>query len=40
MNLEYLEKEIDMDTIYQFKLKLLELLDVRSGEAENNDVEE
>ncbi len=33
MNLEYLEKEIDMDTIYQFELKSLELLDVGSSEA-------
>jgi len=37
---EYLEKEIDMNAIYQFELKSLELLDVGSSEAENNDVEE
>ncbi len=37
---EYLEKEIDMEAIYRFELKSLELLDVGSSEAENNDVEE
>jgi len=39
---EYLEKEkeIDMNAIYKFELKSLELLDVGSSEAENNDVEE
>ncbi len=40
MNLEYLEKEIDMDTIYQFELKLLELLDVGSSDATDSDSEE
>ncbi len=36
---EYLEKEkeIDMNAIYQFELKSLELIDVGSGEATNND---
>jgi len=39
---EYLEKEkeIDMNAIYQFELKSLELLDVGSSEAEDNDSEE
>jgi len=39
---EYLEKEkeIDMSAIFRFELKSLELLDVGSSEAENNDVEE
>ncbi len=39
---EYLEKEkeIDMEAIYRFELKSLELLDVGSSEAKNNDVEE
>ncbi len=39
---EYLEKEkeIDMEAIYRFELKSLELLDVGSSKAENNDVEE
>jgi len=39
---EYLEKEkeIDMNAIYRFELKSLELLDVGSSEAENNDVGE
>ena len=39
---EYLEKEkeIDMNAIYKFELKSLELLDVGSSEAEDNDVEE
>ena len=37
---EYLEKEIDMNAIYQFELKSLELLDVGSNEAEDNDSEE
>lgn len=38
---EYLEKEkeIEMNAIYQFELKTLELLDVGS-ENENNDIEE
>ncbi len=40
MNLEYLEKEIDMDTIYQFELKLLKLLDVGSSEAADSYSEE
>ncbi len=40
MNLEYLEKEIDMDTIYQFELKSLELLDVESSETTDSDSEE
>jgi len=36
---EYLdkEKEIDMDVIYQFELKSLELLDVGSNEAADSD---
>jgi hypothetical protein len=36
---EYLEKEkeIDMNAIYQFELKSLELIDVGSDEATNND---
>lgn len=37
---EYLEKEIDMTTIFRFKLKSLELLDVDSTETEDNDVVE
>ena len=39
---EYLEKEkeIDMNAIYRFELKSLELLDVGSSEAKDNDVEE
>jgi len=39
---EYLEKEkeIDMNTIYQFELKSLELLDVGSSEITDNDSEE
>ena len=39
---EYLEKEkeIEMNAIYQFELKALELLDVGSNEAENDDAEE
>ena len=39
---EYLEKEkeIEMNAIYQFELKDLELLDVGSNEAENDDAEE
>ena len=38
---EYLqkEKEIDMNAIYQFELKSLELLDVGSNEAEDDDEE-
>ena len=36
---EYLEKEIEMNAIYQFELKSLELLDVGSSEA-TDDVEE
>ncbi|MHA7733529.1 hypothetical protein [Nitrosopumilus sp. S6] len=39
---EYLEKEkeIEMNAIYQFELKSLELLDVGSNEAEDDDTEE
>ena len=39
---EYLEKEkeIDMNAIYQFELKSLELLDVGSSEAEDDNSEE
>jgi len=37
---EYLEKEIDMNAIYKFELKSLELLDVDSSEAKDNDSEE
>jgi len=39
---EYLvkEKEIDMNAIYQFELKSLELLDVGSSENVDNDSEE
>ena len=39
---EYLtkEKEIDMNAIYQFELKSLELVDVGSNEATNDEVEE
>ena len=39
---EYLvkEKEIDMNAIYQFELKSLELLDVGSSEVKDNDSEE
>jgi hypothetical protein len=39
---EYLqkEKEIDMNTIYQFELKEMELLDVGSSESKNEDLEE
>ncbi len=39
---EYLEKEkeIEMNAIYQFELKSLELLDVGSSEAADDDVEE
>ncbi len=37
---EYLEKEIDMDAIYQFELKSLELLDVESSETTDSDSEE
>ena len=39
---EYLtkEKEIDMNAIYQFELKSLELIDVGSNEATNDEVEE
>jgi len=34
------EKEIEMTAIYQFELKSLELLDVDSSEAANDDAEE
>ena len=34
------EKEIDMNAIYQFELKSLELLDVGSSEAVDEDIEE
>lgn len=34
------EKEIDMNAIYQFELKSLELLDVGSSEAVDEDLEE
>ena len=34
------EKEIDMNAIYQFELKSLELLDVGSNEAADDDAEE
>ena len=39
---EYLEKEkeIEMNAIYQFELKSLELLDVDSGDTADNDTEE
>ena len=39
---EYLqkEKEIDMDAIYQFELKSLELLDVGSEDSAEDDAEE
>jgi len=39
---EYLEKEkeIEMNAIYQFELKSLELLDVGSNEAADNNLEE
>ncbi|MCV0410661.1 hypothetical protein [Nitrosopumilus sp.] len=39
---EYLEKEkeIEMNAIYQFELKSLELLDVGSSEAADDDLEE
>lgn len=39
---EYLEKEkeIEMNAIYQFELKSLELLDVDSTESTDNDAEE
>ena len=39
---EYLqkEKEIDMNAIYQFELKEMELLDVGSSESRNEDLEE
>ena len=39
---EYLqkEKEIDMNAIYQFELKEMELLDVGSTESRNEDLEE
>jgi hypothetical protein len=39
---EYLqkEKEIDMNAIYQFELKEMELLDVGSSESKNEDLEE
>ncbi len=37
---EYQEKEIDMNAIYQFELKSLELLDVGSSEAADDDAEE
>ncbi len=37
---EYQEKEIDMNAIYQFELKSLELLDVGSSEAADNGAEE
>ncbi len=39
---EYLEKEkeIDMNAIYQFELKSLEMLDVGSSEAADDDMEE
>ena len=39
---EYLEKEkeIEMNAIYQFELKSLELLDVGSSESADNDLEE
>ena len=39
---EYLEKEkeIEMNAIYQFELKSLELLDVDSAESTDNDAEE
>ena len=39
---EYLvkEKEIDMNAIYQFELKSLELIDVGSNEAKNDEAEE
>ena len=36
---EYLQKEIEMAAIYQFELKLLELLDVESSESSETDVE-
>ena len=34
------EKEIDMNAIYQFDLKSMELLDVGSSESSNEDLEE
>jgi len=37
---EYLEKEIDMNAIYQFELKSLELLDVGSSGAADDSAEE
>jgi len=37
---EYQEKEIDMNVIYQFELKSLELLDVCSNETTDDDSEE
>jgi len=39
---EYLqkEKEIDMNAIYQFELKAMELLDVGSSESKDEDLEE
>ena len=37
---EYLEKEIDMNAIYQFELKSLELLDVGSSGAADDSTEE
>jgi hypothetical protein len=39
---EYLqkEKEIDMNAIYQFELKEMELLDVGSSESVNEELEE
>ena len=37
---EYLEKEIDMNVIYQFELKSLELIDIGSNETADNDSEE
>ena len=39
---EYLqkEKEIDMNAIYQFELKSMELLDVGSSESADNDIDE
>ena len=36
---EYLKKEIEMNAIYQFELKSLELLDVGSSESTDAEVE-
>jgi len=36
---EYLEKEIEINAIYQFELKSLELLDVGSNETTDDDME-